>query len=230
MRKLILLLFFSQYTALHDSAEFGRLEVTRLLVESKADVAARSRCFSPPPSHHLSLTICLAALASLHSTKPSATLPAPATTQPALLHTCAASARPNDAPPRLLRASAPRNTFYYCSCHRRWFAATAVGGIRIGSGDCNMHAIQHECAMRCIQPHVVHVNPCTLPLPLPMNPIACNMKRADGCKHHLYPARNNKNVLSFLSFTRQNQQNQCIASQPQRVGGGSAIRVLNFSR
>ena len=97
-----------------------------------------------------------------------------------------------------------------------------------------MHAIQHECAMRCIQPHVVHVNPCTLPLPLPlplpMNPIACNMKRADGCKHHLYPARNNKNVLSFLSFTRQNQQNQCIASQPQRVGGGSAIRVLNFSR
>ena len=104
--------------------------------------------------------------------------------------------------------------------------------MRIGSGDCNMHAIQHECAMRCIQPHVVHVNPCTLPLPLPlpMNPIACNMKRADGCKHHLYPARNNKNVLSFLSFTRQNQQNQCIASQPQRVGGGSAIRVLNFSR
>ena len=69
-----------------------------------------------------------------------------------------------------------------------------------------MHAIQHECAMRCIQPHVVHVNPCTLPLNLPMNPIACNMKRADGCKHHLYPARNNKNVLSFLSFTRQNQQ------------------------
>ena len=93
-----------------------------------------------------------------------------------------------------------------------------------------MHAIQHECAMRCIQPHVVHVNSCTLPLPLPMNPIACNMKRADGCKHHLYPARNNENVLSFLSFTRQNQQNQCIASQPQRVGGGSAIRVLNFSR
>ena len=85
-------------------------------------------------------------------------------------------------------------------------------------------------AMRCIQPHVVHVNSCTLPLPLPMNPIACNMKRADGCKHHLYPARNNKNVLSFLSFTTQNQQNQCIASQPQRVGGGSAIRVLNFSR
>ena len=77
---------------------------------------------------------------------------------------------------------------------------------------------------------VVVVNPCTLPLALPMNPIACNMKRADGCKHHLYPARNNKNVLSFLSFTRQNQQNQCIASQPQRVGGGSAIRVLNFSR
>ncbi len=59
--------------------------------------------------------------------------------------------RPPALPPCLLRASAPRNKFYYCSCHRRCFAATAVGGIRIGSGDCNMHAIQHKCAMRCIQ-------------------------------------------------------------------------------
>jgi hypothetical protein len=50
LRKLILLLFFSQDTPLHLSASNGRLEVTRLLVESKADVAARERCFSPPSS------------------------------------------------------------------------------------------------------------------------------------------------------------------------------------
>jgi hypothetical protein len=56
---LILLLFFSGETPLHSSATNGRLKVTRLLVESKADVAARTMCFSPPPpppSHHLSLT------------------------------------------------------------------------------------------------------------------------------------------------------------------------------
>ena len=41
----------------------------------------------------------------------------------------------------------------------------------------------------------------------------CNMKRADGCKHHLYPARNNKNVLSFLSFTRQNAKSvHCLSA------------------
>ena len=39
----------------------------------------------PPPSHHFSLTICLAALASPHSSWPSTT------TKPTLLHTCAAS-------------------------------------------------------------------------------------------------------------------------------------------
>ncbi len=66
LRKFILLLFFSLHIPLHMSALDGHLEVTRLLVESKADVAARDRCFSPPPSHHLSLTICLAGLAALH--------------------------------------------------------------------------------------------------------------------------------------------------------------------
>ena len=86
MRKFILLLSFSRWTALHVSAANRRLEVTRLLVESKADVAAR-RCFSPPPSHHLSLTICLAAGAALHSITPSSTN---IITFP---HTCAASAR-----------------------------------------------------------------------------------------------------------------------------------------
>ena len=104
-RKLILFLFFSQRTPLHltltprhESAWKGRLEITRLLVESKADVAARDRCFSPPPSHHLSLTICLAAVAALHSNVPSTS------TKPTLLHTCAASALLNDAPPRAAAA------------------------------------------------------------------------------------------------------------------------------
>ena len=138
--------------------------------------------------------------------------------------------RPPALPPCLLRASAPRNEFWSCSCHRCCFAATAVGRIRIWSGDCNMHAIQHECAMRCIQPHVVRVNPCILPLPLPMNPIACNMKRADGCKHHLNPARSTTNVFSFLSFTRQNQQNHGMVSQPQLCAPRRQIQNRLFCR
>ena len=87
---------------LHHSAANGHLEVCRLLVESKADVAASDRCFIPPPSHHLSLTICFAVLATLHSDMPSTT-----TRIPMWLHTCAASARRNDALPRLLRPSPP---------------------------------------------------------------------------------------------------------------------------
>ncbi len=112
MRKLILLLSFSQSTPLHfskyledtrrltsfDDDYLAELEVTRLLVESKADVAARDMCFSPPPSHHLSLTICLAAGATLHSNWPSTG------TKPTWLHTCAASALLNDAPPRAAAA------------------------------------------------------------------------------------------------------------------------------
>ncbi len=106
-----LLLFFSQQTPLHHSAFFGYLEITRLLVESKADVAARdSMCFSPPPSHHLSLTICLAAGVALHSNWPSTTT--------TLLHTCAASALLNDAPPRAAAAQI-KNT----SCSRLVSAA-----------------------------------------------------------------------------------------------------------
>jgi hypothetical protein len=94
LRKLILFLFISQGTPLHRSATHGHLEVTRLLVESKADVAARDWCFSPPPSYYLSLTICLAAMAELHANGPSTA------TKPTLLHTCTASARRNDALPR----------------------------------------------------------------------------------------------------------------------------------
>jgi hypothetical protein len=88
--------FFSirQHTPLHFSAGCGRLEITRLLVESKADVAARNTmCFSPPPSHHLSLTICLAVLAGLPSISPSTT------NVSTLPHTCAASALLNAASP-----------------------------------------------------------------------------------------------------------------------------------
>ncbi len=39
-RKLILLLFFSQQTPLHDSVSNGHLEVCRLLLERKADLEA----------------------------------------------------------------------------------------------------------------------------------------------------------------------------------------------
>ena len=120
--KLILLLFSRQRTPLHYSAWSGQfsaidgdqLEVCRLLVESKADVAARDRCFSPPPFHYLSLTICLAAVATLLSNTPSTE------TKPTLLHTCAASARLNDVPP-------PRpNKNTSCSCRRCCFGGGLV--------------------------------------------------------------------------------------------------------
>ena len=48
-RKFILFVYFSDWTPLHTSAWFGQLKVARFLVQSKADVAARTRCFSPPP-------------------------------------------------------------------------------------------------------------------------------------------------------------------------------------
>jgi hypothetical protein len=117
---LILFLFFSQRTPLHRSARWGRLEVCRLLVESKADVAATDMCFSPPPSHHLSLTICLAAVAELHSTWPSTT------TKPTLLHTCTASARRNDA---LTRAAAAAIRNKSSSCVTLVRVAAAVRGV-----------------------------------------------------------------------------------------------------
>ena len=85
--KLILFLFFSHSTPLHLSASGDHLEITRLLVESKADVAARNKCFSPPPSHHLSLTVCLAAMNTLHSKSPTTAA------KRRWKHTCAASAR-----------------------------------------------------------------------------------------------------------------------------------------
>jgi hypothetical protein len=42
LRKLILLLFFSQQTPLHLSAEKGHLEVCRLLLQCNADVEAKN--------------------------------------------------------------------------------------------------------------------------------------------------------------------------------------------
>ncbi len=63
-----------------------------------------------PPPHHLSLTICLAAMAKLHSNWPSTT-----TTKPTWLHTCAASARRNDAHPPRRRCP---NKSSSCSCRR----------------------------------------------------------------------------------------------------------------
>jgi hypothetical protein len=85
-------------TALHGSAQGGSLEICRLLVESKADVAARDRCFSPPPSHNLLLTICLAERVRLHSIKPSYTTKP---LKPTSKHTCACCCtRRNDALPR----------------------------------------------------------------------------------------------------------------------------------
>jgi hypothetical protein len=69
--------------------------------------------FSPPPSHHLLLTICLAAVAALHSNGPSTK------TKPTLLHTCAASARCNDAHPPRCRCP---NKSSSCSCRRGGWA------------------------------------------------------------------------------------------------------------
>jgi hypothetical protein len=106
--KFNLFLFYSAGTLLHYVAAKGHLDITRLLVESKADVAARDLYASPPPSHHLSLTVCIAVMATLPSNAPSTT------TKPTLLHTFAASALLvilNDAPPRAAAAQIAASTF-----------------------------------------------------------------------------------------------------------------------
>ena len=59
LRKIIRFLLFSQNTPLHRSVQTGHVEVCRLLVESKADIVAKTRCFSLPPSHHFSLAYAL---------------------------------------------------------------------------------------------------------------------------------------------------------------------------
>jgi hypothetical protein len=123
-------IFFSQSTPLHCSAQERQLEITCLLVESNADVAARAKCFSPPPSHHLSLTICLAAMATLLSNALSTT------TDPTLLRTCAASACLKDALPCVVLLPAERECppIFFC-CRVRVAAAIwqlpllGVGGI-----------------------------------------------------------------------------------------------------
>jgi hypothetical protein len=87
---IILLVFRNDRTPLHGSAANGRLEVCRLLVASKADVAARNRCRSPLRARHGLLTP-VAEAAKLHSETPS-TLK-----RPTLLHICSVSARRHDA-------------------------------------------------------------------------------------------------------------------------------------
>ncbi len=87
---ILLLVFRYGDTPLHRSADNGSLEVCRLLVASKADIAAKNRCRSPSRACHGLLTP-VAASAILHSNAPS-TL-----TGPTLLHIFAVSARRNDA-------------------------------------------------------------------------------------------------------------------------------------
>jgi len=88
---ILLLVFRYGDTPLHRSATQGELEVCRLLVASKADIAARNRCRSPLRACHGLLTPVAAATAKLHSDAPSTV------TRPTLLHIFAVSARRNDA-------------------------------------------------------------------------------------------------------------------------------------
>jgi hypothetical protein len=92
---LLIHLFFSRNTPLMYSAAGGSVETCRVLVASKADVAAREWYRSPWRARNLPLTPCVAAAAELHSDTPSTS------TRPTLLHTLTVSARRNDAaPPR----------------------------------------------------------------------------------------------------------------------------------
>ena len=72
LRKFILLLFLSQVSPLQCSASAGHLEICRLLIEWNADVSATDWCCFSFLSPHLSLTSCVAAMAALHSNRPSA--------------------------------------------------------------------------------------------------------------------------------------------------------------
>jgi hypothetical protein len=67
-----LLVFRNDWTPLHDCADYqyGKLEVRRLLVASKADVAARNRCRSPSRARP-GLPTRVADMAKLHSNSPS---------------------------------------------------------------------------------------------------------------------------------------------------------------
>jgi hypothetical protein len=73
LRLLILLPFISQQTPLHLSARERQLETCRLLVESKADIAASDRCSSTSRALRLPLTPCAAAVDALRSKLPATT-------------------------------------------------------------------------------------------------------------------------------------------------------------
>ncbi len=68
---LIYLFIISQDTPLHYSAWMGHVEICRVLVASKGDVAAQQRCRSPWCARNLPLTSCVAGTATLHSKSPS---------------------------------------------------------------------------------------------------------------------------------------------------------------
>jgi hypothetical protein len=127
---------FSQWTPLMYSAHYGFLETCRVLVASKADVAAWNRSRSPLRARNLPLTPCVAATAKLHSNAPSTTTQL--VTQK-LLHTFAASARRNDAAPPtvsapcFLLASSPPPAAIRSGCGR-WVLARALQLQRAAQG------------------------------------------------------------------------------------------------
>ena len=61
----------SQSTPLHCSSSNGHVRICRLLVEQRADVAAKDKCRSPPRARSRSLTPCVAETAKLRSNTPS---------------------------------------------------------------------------------------------------------------------------------------------------------------
>ena len=123
MRKFILFCFFTD-NALHCitllTMVIFKLPVFWLSRKLTSLRGTGDSSFSPSPSRHLSLSICLAARAKLHSNSPSTE------TKPTSLHTCAASARRNDALPRLLRPS-PLKKCSSSSCRRCSWAITDWG-------------------------------------------------------------------------------------------------------
>ena len=137
---ILLLVFRNDCTPLHESAGFGELEVCRLLVASKADIAAKNRCRSPLRACHGLLTP-VAGAAILHSESPSPV------TRTTLLHICAVSARRNDAlaaphpPGDHLARSKPLPSFLLSPA-----LVAAAACRRIGAG--RVAERQHACCTR----------------------------------------------------------------------------------
>ncbi len=107
---LLIRLFFSQQTPLMACAYNGNVETCRLLVASKADVAAKHRCRSPWRARNLPLTPCVAAATTLPPFAPGKTA------IPTLLHTLTVSARRDEPRPanRKRPVHPPRVTVAAC--------------------------------------------------------------------------------------------------------------------